>query len=84
MGWMLEIPVVRGILAERMHRYLFALVEARFGPLPSDLTERLRALTEFEELDRLVVPLASCLNGAELANLLLNADEPLVVAAPCM
>ncbi len=41
---MIESPILRRFVAERTHKFVFAALEARFGPVPDDIRDAVRAI----------------------------------------
>lgn len=57
---MIESPVLMEVLAERGHKYILRVLEDRFGSIPKELTQSLKALRDDERLEQLVACAASC------------------------
>jgi len=57
---MLKWPLIQELLAERMHKDLLRFLQARFGPMPADITTRLQAIEDEASLEELVDLAASC------------------------
>jgi hypothetical protein len=57
---MFESPVLQKLIAEKLHQFIRALVEARFGTVPADVARQLRAIHDEKKLRRLNVLAAKC------------------------
>ena len=57
---MIESPLIRELMAERMHRAISRLLVDRFGTVPPEISSRLHAVTEEPKLDELNVWAARC------------------------
>jgi hypothetical protein len=57
---MIESPVLQRFVAERMHRAILGLLEARFGPVPPEVAQALRAILDDERLQQLNEQAGTC------------------------
>jgi hypothetical protein len=57
---MFESPVLQKFVAERGHKYILAVLKARFGTVPRDVTRLLRDVLDDKKIERLVVLAAKC------------------------
>jgi hypothetical protein len=57
---MFESPMLVKMLAERSHKGILALLKARFGTVPRDVTRHLRAILDEEKLTNLNVLAGQC------------------------
>jgi hypothetical protein len=57
---MFESPVLQKFVAERGHKYILALLKARFGTVPRDVTRLLRDVLDDKKIERLVVLAGMC------------------------
>jgi hypothetical protein len=56
--WFIELPPIQELLCEELHNAILGAVEAKFGTLPVDLSERVRAIQELDRLRSLICELA--------------------------
>lgn len=61
----IESPLIQEIVAERLHKAIKLILTSRFGPPPTEIIDRLRAVEDEDELDQLAVAAARCVNLAE-------------------
>lgn len=66
---MREIPLFQEIEREGMQRVLLKQLSARFGDVPEDIRQKIKAITKDEELDRIATALLTFQNVDELKNL---------------
>ncbi len=57
---MLELPAFLEFATEITQKNILAFLKARFGPVPADLADRVRAITEQERLDEVLARAARC------------------------
>jgi hypothetical protein len=57
---MIESPMLQRMIAEKLHKVIFALLKARFGTVPRDVTRHIRAILDEDELYQVVVLTAKC------------------------
>ncbi len=51
---MIESPVLMEVLAERAHRMILRLLQDRFGQIPKEIVDALKAVRDEDRLDELV------------------------------
>jgi hypothetical protein len=51
---MIESPLIRELQAESRHKDILRVLNFRFGPIPTDVSTGLRAITEDNKLDELI------------------------------
>jgi hypothetical protein len=57
---MFESPILYKMIAERSHKLILALLKARFGPVPRDVTKHLQGIIDHEKLEKLSVVAGTC------------------------
>jgi hypothetical protein len=55
-----ELPLIRELQAELLHEMILELLEARCGPVPRDVSKRLRAILDHMKLKKLNLAAAKC------------------------
>jgi hypothetical protein len=56
----IDSPVLRRFVAKRIHRMIFIALEARFGPLPKDVADAVRTITDDATLRQATTLAATC------------------------
>ncbi len=69
---MFESPMLTKMMAERTHKVILALLKARFGTVPRDVTRHLRAILDEERLTSLNVLAGQCPDLAAFREALLS------------
>jgi hypothetical protein len=57
---MIELPLLQKWLAERLHKGILAILKARFGSVPRDVSRLLREVLDEDKLTDLNVLAAQC------------------------
>jgi hypothetical protein len=57
---MFESPILQEFLAGASHRSIVAILKARFGTVPRDMTRRIRKILDEKKLTNLVIVSAKC------------------------
>ena len=69
---MFESPMLVKMMAETIHKITLALLKARFGTVPRDVTRHLRAILDEEKLTNLTVLAGQCPDLAAFREALLS------------
>lgn len=57
---MIESPLLQEIIAETKHDAILRFLNARFGPVPTDIVTRVRTIDDAQQLDGLFTVVAQC------------------------
>jgi len=64
-----DVPVIQEIMRDRTQNILFKLIAARFGTVPEDIWQKIQAVTDTDNLDRITTALLTIRSVDELKNL---------------
>jgi hypothetical protein len=57
---MIESPLLNNLIAEEVQRNLLQLLEDRFGPVPFDIAQRVKEITNRDQLRQLTSQAGRC------------------------
>jgi hypothetical protein len=69
---MFESPILYKMLAQRSHKHILALLKARFGHVPRDVTKHLQGILDEKKLNKLIVLAGQCADLATFREALLS------------
>lgn len=64
-----DVPVIQEIVREKIQHLLLTQISARFGVVPEEIRQKIQALEEMNDLDRIARALLTIQSVDELKNL---------------